>query len=305
MKITFNDFLNEEYNETNLYEINFHGMDLMMSIELIEEIDMYGIIIRDISTDEVYLKANITNDEEPYLYMIDVENKRESWATDFFIFIKKWWFEKFGKELKHSEIHSESGKKWVQSLDEDYFHKFGGDKVVVDKDDFIDERDGLKPGDKYMGFVPYEDYYCERCKEYDEEDIEVEIIVEPDCDDLEIRISKESAMWDDRDSSGQIIFHRIGANDLVCDGDYCCDYEWVNNFIIYDDGNTAWDNSLDSELYDEVVLYIYFFFNLTPKVRKVFEEYYEYTITDEDDLENFKKKYEKELIEKDLDKFDI
>jgi len=116
--LKYNRFLNEN-SSINYYEINLHNRDVLMSVEKIDNmINMYGIVINDIETNEVYLKANILNDDDSFIYMIDVEYKREGWATDFYFFMKKWWYKQFGKILKHSDIHTKAGDEWIKSLNE-------------------------------------------------------------------------------------------------------------------------------------------------------------------------------------------
>jgi len=184
--------------------------------------------------------------------------------------------------------------KYNKFLNEDYFKKFGGDKVNVDIDDYSEERDGLNPGDVYNGFVSYEDYYCESCPDDNgNEDIEVEITVERSCDDLDIIISSESKM--DKKSSGTIVLKRIEKDDEDIIGEYCPS-EIINTFIIYDDGKTAWDWSFGVNMYFEVILYIYYFFDLDSEVYNKFIDYYDNVIEDEDEILDFKEKYNKELL---------
>ena len=184
-------------------------------------------------------------------------------------------------------------------------------KQIFNYSDFLNEdyyKDENNRQYEPSGKIVHQNKDLEIGTSYFDEDGD-EIIRYLDCDDLPLKISEESGLWETSSSNGQIVVSRdFSLLDKYPDNENNleeCPEEITNNFIIYDDGSLAWDsNWSDDDLKNEVILYIYFFFKLEIKHRTSFNEYWEDSFYEEE-IEDFKKKYATEFLNKNLNNFGI
>jgi len=127
---SYKNFINENniLKHNVSHNVSFHNKDLILTFMPLDfDKNMVGFSVIDAFDGDRFITGNIAvEDKYVYLYMIDVENKRQGWATDFWKFMVKNSKKYFNKPLKHSKIHSVSGNKWKQSLNEEIIGKLKG-----------------------------------------------------------------------------------------------------------------------------------------------------------------------------------